>query len=149
MSYFDSNFIENFKNSKPVEWVKNFLANLSPRTITNILFVGIPIILLYIYIDKNSAEIKKATKTNQKIETKVDSLKVDNQFIVQRMYELEKNQIMFFDMINQNNLLIKENNRELLNLKRIYNEKITSINSFNISQLDSFFTNRYKEYYNK
>lgn len=149
MSYFNSNFIENLKNSKPVEWLKNFFNNLTPRTITNIIFVAIPLILLYIYVDRNSAEIKQTAKVNQKIETKVDSLKVDNQFIVQRMYELEKNQIMFFDMINQNNLLIKENNKELLNLKRIYNEKISSINSFNITQLDSFFTSRYKEYYNK
>jgi len=94
-------------------------------------------------------EVKETLKQNKLIESKVDSLKTDNQFIVQRMYEMEKNQAMFFDMVNKNNELIQENNKQLRKLKKIYNDKISSVGTYDVSQLDSFFTKKYEQYYNR
>lgn len=138
--------IETVKSSGVYNWLKN---NITMRLLTNFFIFATPVILIYIYVTFNPSEIKETLKDNKKIETKIDSLKTDNAFIMERMYELEKKQTLFFDMINQNNDLIKENNKELLKLKKIYYEKINSINGYSVSQLDSFFTSRYKEYYNK
>ncbi len=129
--------------------VVGFFSNLTRKNILDAIIVFIPIALIYIYMTSiNPSEIRQTLKDNKKIEVKVDSLKTDNEFIVQRMYELERNQTMFFDLINKNNNLIHENNKELQKLKKIYNAKINSVNEYNVSQLDSFFTNRYKDYYN-
>ena len=138
------------KTSSFFKKIVNFFSTIKRRTVVDIIIIAIPIILIYVYMTGiNPSEIRQTLKDNKKIEVKVDSLKMDNQFIVSRMYELEKNQTMFYDMMDKNNNLIKANNKELLNLKRIYNAKINSINNFNVSQLDSFFTNRYKEFYNR
>lgn len=147
----DQSFIKDLKESKAGKLISKIFCMINRKTLIDIIIVIIPILLIWIYFTgtKTPQEVKDALKSNKKIELKVDSLKQDNQFIVERMYELEKKQTLFFDMINQNNSLIKENNRELLRLKRIYHEKINSINDYNVSQLDSFFTKKYKEFYNR
>ncbi len=100
-----------------------------------ILFIGTP------------SYVKETIQDNKKIEVKIDSLHESQKFIEDRMMQLEKNQFMFFEAIDQTNSKIDENNRKLDNLKRVYNEKIRSVDNYTISQLDSFFTARYKEYY--
>lgn len=118
------------------------------RTIVDIIVVLIPIFLIYLYFNtRTPEELKQTLRDNKRIEAKVDTLKLDNQFLLSRMYEYEKKQIALFESLNENNELIKENNNQLTKLKRIYNEKITNANNYNISQLDSFFTERYKQYY--
>ena len=145
----DQKLIENMKFSKIMRWFSKIFCSINRKTIIDFIIILIPIILIYFYFSGfgSANAVKEALKDNKKIEMKIDTLKMDNQFIVERMYELEKKQTLFFDMINQNNDLIKENNKELIKLKKIYNEKINSVNGYNVSQLDSFFTNRYKEYY--
>lgn len=119
------------------------------KNLMNIVIILIPIILIYVYMAGVSPkEIRQTLNDNKKIESKVDSIKSDNQFIVERMYELEKKQVQFFELITKNNDLIQENNKELLKLKKLYNAKINSVSNYSTSQLDSFFTSRYKEYYN-
>ncbi len=145
----ETKVVTSIKDSGIYCWIKAKLSKIKGRTLIDIVIIAIPILLIYVYFNLDPTEIKQTLKENKKIEGKIDSLKSDNQFIVERMYELEKKQTMFFEAINQNNDLIKENNKELQKLKRIYNEKINSINGYNVSQLDSFFANRYKEYYNK
>lgn len=147
----DQSFIKSLKKFKIGSFISKIFCMANRKTFIDIIIVIIPILLIWIYFTgtKTPQEVKDALKSNKKIELKVDSIKQDNQFIVERMYELEKKQTLFFDLINQNNTLIKENNRELLRLKRIYHEKINSINDYNVSQLDSFFTKKYKEFYNR
>lgn len=151
MNQQDQQIVNDVKGSKVWGFIGGLFSKLNRRTIVDIVVVLIPILLIWIYFTglKTPKELKDAYKDNKKIELKIDSLKQDNQFIVERMYELEKKQTLFFDLINQNNDLIKENNKELVKLKRIYNEKINSINGYNVSQLDSFFTTKYKPYYNR
>lgn len=147
----DQSFIKDLKESKTGSFISKIFCMINRKTLIDIIIVIIPILLIWIYFTgtKTPQEVKDALNSNKKIELKVDSIKQDNQFIVERMYELEKKQTLFFDLINQNNTLIKENNRELLRLKRIYHEKINSINDYNVSQLDSFFSKKYKDFYNR
>ena len=147
----DQAFVNDVKGSKIGGFISRLFCMINRRTLIDIIIVIIPILLIWIYFTgtRTPKEVKDALNANKGIELKVDSLKQDNQFIVERMYELEKKQTLFFDLINQNNDLIKENNKELMRLKRIYHEKINTINGYNISQLDSFFTAKYKDYYNR
>lgn len=129
---------------KIIEYFKNFKF----RTLLDIIIVAIPVFLIYLYFNtRTPAEVTQLIKDNKKIDVKVDSLKLDNEFLLSRMFELEKNQILLNESINKNNELIQENNNQLTKLKKIYNAKITNANNYNISQLDSFFTERYKQYY--
>lgn len=151
MNQQDQQFINDVKGSKIGGFISRLFCTINRKTIIDIIIVVIPILLIWIYLTgiKTPKEVKDALNANKAIEVKIDSIKQDNQFIVERMYELERRQTLFFDLINQNNDLIKENNKELLRLKRIYNEKINSINGYNVSQLDSFFANKYKDFYNR
>lgn len=150
MNQQDQEIVKDIKGSKIVNFISKLLCMINRKTLIDIIIVMIPIFLIFMYFTgPTSKEVKSALKSNKSIDLKVDSLKQDNQFIVERMYELEKKQTLFFDLINQNNVLIKENNKELVRLKRIYNEKINSINGYNVSQLDSFFTSKYKDFYNR
>lgn len=151
MNQRDQEFVKDLKSSRIGGFISRLFCMINRRTLIDIVIVIIPILLIWIYFTgmKTPKEVKDALNTNKAIELKVDSLKQDNQFIVERMYELEKKQTLFFDLINQNNDLIKENNKELLRLKRVYHEKINSVNDYNISQLDSFFTKKYKDLYNR
>lgn len=150
MNQQDQETVKNAKGSKIFNFISKLLCMINRKTLIDIIIVMIPIFLIFMYFTGvKSKDVKEALKSNKSIGLKVDSLKQDNQFIVERMYELEKKQTLFFDLINQNNVLIKENNKELTRLKRIYNEKINSINGYNVSQLDSFFTSKYKDFYNR
>ncbi len=103
-------------------------------------------LLITVFIGKPS-EIKKTFKTNNKIEKVIDSIKQDQAFIISRIYEQEKNQVIFNDAINEVKEGMNKNNLGILKLQKIYNAKINNANTFNITQLDSFFTNRYKDFY--
>lgn len=141
----ETNIVEKVKQFNLIGWI----SKIPRRTIIDIIIILIPIFLIYIFVNRTPPEVKQTLQENKLIDKKVDSLKMDNQFIVARMFEYEKNQKMFIDMINENNDLVRKNNNELQKLKKIYNEKISSVNGYNISQLDSFFTVRYHDYYNK
>lgn len=145
----DYEFFERLKEWGPVRGISNLLCRIDRRVLIDIIIISIPIILIYIYVSFEPSKLKETLKQNKVIDKKIDSIMDNNKFIMERMFELESKQIVFLDMVNENNFLIRENNRELVNLKRIYNEKINSVNNFNISQLDSFFTTRYKDYYSK
>ncbi len=71
--------------------------------------------IIYIYFAgmKTSPELKQVLKDNKKIELKIDSLKKDNEFLVARMFEMEKNQTVFYQMISETNDLMKINNKRV------------------------------------
>jgi cell division protein FtsB len=145
---------ENVKDTtsfSPSKWATDLFCKINRRLVIDIVVILIPIFLIYIYIVGMGTlpEVKETQKQNKLIESKVDSLKTDNQFIVERMYQMEKNQAMFFDMVNKNNELIQENNKQLSKLKKIYNDKISNVGTYDVSQLDSFFTKKYEQYYNR
>jgi hypothetical protein len=133
-----------------IEKVTNIIKKISNKTVLNILIVLILILSIYlVFYLKNPPYVKETINENKLMQKKIDSILLNNDFIIFRMYEMEKKQSVFSNMINQNNELIKENNKELLKLKKIYDEKINSANNYNTSQLDSFFRNKYKDYYER
>jgi hypothetical protein len=111
--------------------------------------IAIPIILIFIYFNLKPSGVNETLKANKKIEEKIDSIRLSSEELNEKINQLEQNQIIFNDIIAQNNLLIEENNKELAKLKRVYNDKINSVSRYNIAQLDSFFTSRYKEKYGR
>ena len=129
--------------------MKNIFCAENRRLFIDIIVIAIPIMLIYFFLTHKPAEFKQTIQDNKVLEEKIDSVKVYNEFISEKIVQLEENQQVFNDIITQNNNLIQQNNKELIKLKRIYNAKINNVNGFNVAQLDSFFTNRYKETYNR
>ena len=109
--------------------------------------IAIPIILIVMYFNLKPGYVNDTLNNNNKIEKKIDSIYYYNSLLTNKIIQLEEKQMLFMDILNENNLIIEKNNKELAKLKQQYNDKINSINSYNISQLDSFFTSRYKDKY--
>lgn len=126
----------------------NILKKIGDKLINAILIAILIGLLFTLFIGKPS-EIKQTFKTNAKVEKVIDSLKDNTDFIISRIYEIEKNQSIFYDQIGNLQNGIDKNNHGITELKKIYNAKINNANTFNVAQLDSFFTNRYKDFYNK
>jgi hypothetical protein len=129
--------------------ITNVFSQANRRFLIDVVIIAIPVLLIYFFLNQKTPEMKDTFEENKKIEAKIDSVKVYNEFISDKIVQLEANQEAFNDIIVKNNILIEENNKELSKLKRVYNAKINNVNGFNVSQLDSFFTNRYKELYGR
>ena len=129
--------------------MKNIFCAENRRLFIDIIVIAIPVMLIYFFLTHKPAEVKQTLQNNTVLEEKIDSVKVYNEFITEKIVQLEQNQESFYEIVAQNNNLIQQNNKELIKLKRIYNAKINNVNGFNVAQLDSFFTNRYKESYNR
>lgn len=125
--------------------ISNFISGLKGKTILYI-FGGIILIVgIYILISrKTPSDVKITEQNNKKLELVVDSLKASNASLSKKIIDLEATQALYQDQIRKNNDSIDANNKELTKLKKFYNEKINSINSYNTNELDSFFSNRYK-----
>jgi hypothetical protein len=129
--------------------IVDLFCKIDRKFIVDCIVIAIPIILIFIYFNLKPSGVNETLKANKKIEEKIDSIRLYNEELSTKIGELEQNQILFNDIIAQNNLLIQENNKELAKLKRIYNDKINSVSRYNVAQLDSFFSSRYKEKYNR
>lgn len=102
--------------------------------------------LLYMFIG-SPADLKNALKLNAQLEKKIDSLKTDNTKIDSKLMVLGRNQIMFVNMIETNNQLMQKNNEDLKNFRNVFNKKINNVDTYTISELDSFFRKRYQQFY--
>jgi len=132
-----------------MSWTSNIFCKANRKFLLDVIIIAIPIILIYIYFNLKTGDTKETFNQNKHIEEKIDSVKVYNEFISEKIVKLEENKQIYNDIINKNNELINENNKELSKLKRAYNDKIKTVSNYNVAQLDSFFTKRYKEYYNR
>jgi hypothetical protein len=132
-----------------MSWITNIFCKKNRQLLLDIILIIIPIILIYVYFNLKTGDTKQTYSDNKHIEEKIDSVKVYNEFISEKIVELEQNQEVFNEIITKNNELINENNKELSKLKRAYNDKIKTVSNYNVAQLDSFFAKRYKEYYNR
>jgi hypothetical protein len=132
-----------------MKWITNVFCQANRRFLIDVVIIAIPVLLIYFFLNQKTPDTKDTFEENKRIESKIDSVKVYNEFISDKIVQLEVNQQAFNDIITRNNILIEENNKELSKLKKVYNAKINHVNGFNVSQLDSFFTNRYKELYGR
>lgn len=138
-------------SQKIIEKVIEFLKKSSDIS-KKILWFAVLFLVLYLIIwifQGNLKEFKDSNKSVKKIEKKVDSLWSENDFRNERLYEIELSQIRLEEELKKNNILVSENNKKINELKRIYNEKIRSVDHFTIDDIDSFFAKRYPDKYFK
>lgn len=107
-------------------------------------------VILYLIIwifEGNPKEWNNSKNDIKAIQLKVDSVRGNLDFLTTRQYKIEEGQLKIQQELEENNRLTSEYNKQLLQLKKAYNEKIRSVDNFSINDLDSFFTNRYRKYY--
>jgi len=114
------------------------------NVIPALLFIGLLVLLYTLYT--SDSRLKKADKEVYNIQKKIDSVYASQEFIMSRMYLIEQSQVSLSIKIDENTHQIEKNNKELLNIKKAYNEKIRNIDNYSYNQLDSFFANRYPGY---
>jgi peptidoglycan hydrolase CwlO-like protein len=97
------------------------------------------------YVFKHSTNIgfENTQKNVDKIQKKIDSLNQKQEQITFMIETMNDNNAYLMEQLQTNNALIQSNQRELSNIKKMYNGKIRSVNSHNVSELDSIFSNRY------
>ncbi len=97
------------------------------------------------YVFKHSTNIgfENTQKNVDKIQKKIDSLNQKQEQITFMIETMNDNNAYLMEQLQTNNALIQSNQRELSNIKKMYNGKIRSVNSHNVSELDSIFTSRY------
>jgi uncharacterized membrane protein len=116
--------------------------------ISGVLISGVLIVYLLVLLSVNNpSEFKQVKQENQKLELKIDSLNKNQLELNNKIIQLENSQTVYYHQIDSNNMLIKNNISEMNKIKKLYNEKISSVDSYNTHDLDSFFTNRYSRYY--
>jgi len=130
-----------------LNFISKIYCSINRKLIMDCIVIAIPIILIVMYFNLKPGYVNDTLNNNNKIEKKIDSIYYYNSLLTNKIIQLEEKQMLFMDILNENNLIIEKNNKELAKLKQQYNDKINSINSYNISQLDSFFTSRYKDKY--
>lgn len=107
-------------------------------------FIVLYFVMNSLFGSGDSRQIKEVNASVKSIQGKIDSINAGQNFLVERMYEMETRQLEFNDKLKENNKLLNRNFYELSKIKKMYNEKIRVVDHYNYSQLDSFFTNRYK-----
>jgi peptidoglycan hydrolase CwlO-like protein len=116
--------------------------------ILEITIVSVLLVLLLIRIFVKDPEYYRDNKQEQKaIQLKVDSLYKKQDSISLKIENLEKGNILFYEVISRNNELMEANNKKIETLRRLYNEKINSIDRYTVTDLDSFFRANYGQYY--
>jgi hypothetical protein len=123
-------------------WVKNHY-----KTIIGTVAGAVIIYLLINLANGNAAEFKQLKKDNKVLQVQIDSVRKDNNFLISRIYEVEKSQILVNQKIDENNLQIERNNTNLIKLQKAYHAQISNVNYYSITDLDSFFRARYAGYY--
>lgn len=135
------------------EQITKFLGKLGEYAI----FVGIVLVMVFAFtkgcdssgkdIKEIKQEVKEYNKRSDQRDLQIDSIKQTNEFLASRLLMVEASQEVVIQTLNRQNQFLVSNNRKIDELKKLYNAQIKNVNNFNINQLDSFFANRYKEYY--
>ncbi len=101
----------------------------------------------HIFKNTNSFSSIKTEQNVEKIQVSIDSIRKAQDAYVSWFKRLEDNNTYLIDQVNKNNVLIEDNTRGLITLKKMYNAKINSVNSYGTSELDSIFSNKYGSHY--
>jgi len=144
----ETKVVDEIKSSKEMGWINTLFSKIKGKVLIYVILGIATLIGVYYFAStRNPSIIKQTDKDNKILQLKADSFAKANLILQSKIDSLQSNQQQYFDLIKKNNDLIQQNNNNLIQLKKLYNEKINSINNYSTSQLDSFFTNRYKDYY--
>lgn len=137
-----------FKKNMKINWTSVLKsAEVWGKRLLLVVISGLALWLIVFVTVGNPNSFGDTKKEVKAIQVKQDSIYNDIKFLTERQFVIEQNQIRFQQSIDANNQYISDYNKELIKLKKAYNEKILSIDTYNINDLDSFFANRYKQYY--
>ena len=131
------------------ENIKNIVVRYGLLVGTALVVLCVVMYFMISYIFENTSNFSsvKTEQSVQKIQVAIDSIKKSQEMYVFWLQNMNNNNTYLLDQINRNNVLIENNNRELLTLKKMYNAKINSVNNYNTSDLDSIFANKYGAFY--
>jgi septal ring factor EnvC (AmiA/AmiB activator) len=107
------------------------------------LIIGGILLLLTIFLLKCNVNPPKIN-TYDKEKRKIDSLCVEINYLKKNQIKLDKNlnkQILVIDSLSKE---IKKTEKELIQKRIYYGNKIKNLNSSSPSELDKFFSERYK-----
>jgi hypothetical protein len=85
----------------------------------------------------------KITNVDNSIKKSLDSFKNEQKSFLSRIYVIESKQQQFKNKIDINGSEISKLSIEQEKLKKIYDEKIHTVDGYTVFQLDSFFSSRY------
>jgi septal ring factor EnvC (AmiA/AmiB activator) len=107
------------------------------------LIIGGILLLLTIFLFKCNINPTNINTYNKE-KNKIDSLYIEINYLKKNQIKLNKNinkQILVIDSLNKE---IKTTEKELIQTRTYYGSKIKNINSSSPSELNEFFTERYK-----
>ena len=107
-------------------------------------YAALGLFVLYWIVFVLTPKVEMSAESKQAI----DSLNVHIEAIEENQKELDVKIEEYGEEINQVDTRITEIKSQKTTIKEIYHEKISSVNSYNDHQLDSFFTVRYGYYEN-
>lgn len=124
--------------------------NLSKIGQSALFLVAVGLMVLILFRVSNPSYLDDAKKQIKKIDISQDSIKNQLKFVQEQIFQMDLKQGELSDKVKEGNMKIDVNNKEILKLRKIYNEKINNtVDHLSISQLDSFFAERYKRFYEK
>ena len=89
-------------------------------------------------------EVQKTNTAVNKLQSQIDSVRLFQDLLIQKTYELESSQDETNKLIEKNNTLLYQNKLAIEKIRITHNEKINSASNYNYHELDSFFSSRYK-----
>ena len=89
-------------------------------------------------------EVQKTNTTVSKLQSQIDSVRLFQDLLIQKTYELESSQEETKNMVERGNSLLYQNKLAIEKIRIDYNEKINNASNYNYHELDSFFSSRYK-----
>lgn len=136
--------VEDISNSQPVTWIGGILKKIKGRALIYII-LGLALgIGIWYYVATRPPAINNETiEKNEVLQKNIDSLLEKNKVYEARTAELEKKVDEQNAKVEKNNTQLQKNNAELDKIKKQFNEKITAVDNYTPSDIDSFFTNRY------
>lgn len=92
---------------------------------------------------KVSEEIRKNFTTIQELSNNVATQQESIDQINQHLWDMDTSQATYLQALKENTRWQQINYKQMQQLRSIYNEKINTAGSYNYSQIDSFFAEKY------
>ena len=136
--------VEDISNSQPVTWFGSILKKVKGKVLIYVILgLALAIGIWYYIATRPPAINNETTEKNEVLQKSVDSLLERNKALEERTAVLEQMVTEQNAKVEKNNTQIQKNLTELDKIKKQFNEKITAVDNYTPSDIDSFFTNRY------
>lgn len=93
---------------------------------------------------KSAEEIKKSSENIKNIQTTLNDQQVSLNIINEQLLEIDTTQSMYIDALKENTRWQQMNYKKMQQLRELYDEKINTASNYNYTQIDSFFSAKYR-----